>query len=256
MRAQLYLHFIFSHEIYHHELEKYFRLCYELNSAYKAHLASKALPCSIEEMPDVSSEHIELLRQGMVKLNVNTAEYDFIPSKVRRAARFTATSVLASNTIEDAAQAEAAYAARSGIELCYRWEKTVLKGKALDVSTDKALDGKAFILSLCTELYSKLNTCLRHHVCEDGSKFKLRDNSLCSVLHQLDGIEYYIAPNGRRIVLLNGGVTQQSDEIFKAAGVPSLKKLSRSAGVKAAEGLVTEGGQIVIDTADDYDVDD
>ena len=80
--------------------------------------------------------------------------FNIYPPKANKYLRRSATRVLASNFITDAKFACEVYVAKAGIEQFYNWTKNALEGRTFNVSTDKSLSGKNFILALSTSTIS------------------------------------------------------------------------------------------------------
>ncbi len=170
--------------------------------------------------------------------------FNIYPPKANKYLRRSATRVLASNFITDAKFACEVYVAKAGIEQFYNWTKNALEGRTFNVSTDKSLSGKNFILALSTELYWQINHAFRNFRDENGKPLKLIHNSVRATLRDLDSIESVSLPNERKFKI-PGGVTTHQDAYYQALGINSPKSFSK--GSISEEGFVSEKGTLISD---------
>lgn len=178
-KADLYLHIIFSHEIFANSKAKLHHLRNEINDLYKFGVSNGTWDHQdLKKNKDLSAEHLELINKGCIVFDEESKMFNIYPPKANKYLRRSATRVLASNFITDAKFACEVYVAKAGIEQFYNWTKNALEGRTFNVSTDKSLSGKNFILALSTELYWQINHAFRNFRDENGKPLKLIYNSV------------------------------------------------------------------------------
>ena len=164
----LYVHFIFSREIYEESMNKYRVLIKELNDAYD--IASNWQEVIAGKEPsELTAAHTNLLKDKLVDLfqySDEVADTDSSFDKrsrpqqryypryyaISRLCRQIATRVLVSDCVDNVIEANEIYAQRNNVEVGYSIIKGELGGSTLNASTDKTVNAKVFILSLASEV--------------------------------------------------------------------------------------------------------
>ena len=247
----LYVHFIFSREIYEESMNKYRVLVKELNDAYD--IASNWQEVIAGKEPsELTAAHTNLLKDKLVDLfqySDEVADTDSSFDKkeqpqqryypryyaISRLCRQIATRVLVSDCVDNVIEANEIYAQRNNVEVGYSIIKGELGGSTLNASTDKTVNAKVFILSLASEVQRQMleanKAFNKEQIKNNLPPVKLCHNSFRGTLRSLEAIEATIDKENGSIIF-SGGILKRQSELIRSFGIEPLDTLTRAAYAK------------------------
>ena len=237
----LYVHFIFSREIYEESMNKYRVLVKELNDAYD--IASNWQEVIAGKEPsELTAAHTNLLKDKLVDLfqySDEVADTDSSFDKnaqpqqryypryyaISRLCRQIATRVLVSDCVDNVIEANEIYAQRNNVEVGYSIIKGELGGSTLNASTDKTVNAKVFILSLASEVQRQMleanKAFNKEQIKNNLPPVKLCHNSFRGTLRSLEAIEATIDKENGSIIF-SGGILKRQSELIRSFGIEPL----------------------------------
>ena len=247
----LYVHFIFSREIYEESMNKYRVLIKELNDAYD--IASNWQEVIAGKEPsELTAAHTNLLKDKLVDLFQYSDEVADTASSfdkkeqpqqryypryyaISRLCRQIATRVLVSDCVDNVIEANEIYAQRNNVEVGYSIIKGELGGSTLNASTDKTVNAKVFILSLASEVQRQMieanKAFNKEQIKNNLPPVKLCHNSFRGTLRSLEAIEATIDKENGSIIF-SGGILKRQSELIRSFGIEPLDTLTRAAYAK------------------------
>ena len=159
--------------------------------------------------------------------------------------RLTASRVLVSDFCTDAAEADRIYRMRSNIEIGYRLNKNTMEGRVSGKSASGSFDGMMFLTAVAVEMSMQIRQKFKDY----NAKLPLKErvylphNSLRCLMHTLDGVEAIVDENKRELII-QGGVTDEINEILSICGIKTFAALGREALTGEEDGLIVDDNEL------------
>ena len=247
-RAKIYVHIIFSHSIYRNALEHYGHSVAELNEIYReAQKEGSWKPAEekhrFHEL--LTGKHLSLFDDNLIKYDAEQQRFVLKMAAVTEKCRLTASRVLVSDFCTDAAEADRIYRMRSNIEIGYRLNKSTMEGRVSGKSASGSFDGMMFLTAVAVEMSMQIRQKFKDY----NAKLPLKErvylphNSLRCLMHTLDGVEAIVDENKRELII-QGGVTDEINEILSICGIKTFAALGREALAGEEDGLIVDDNEL------------
>ena len=243
-RAKIYVHILFSHAIYRNALQHYGHCVAELNEIYHEALKEGSWKPSgdkhrFHEL--LTAKHLSLFDDNLIKYDTQHQRFVLKMAAVTEKCRLTASRVLVSDFCSDAAEADRIYRMRNNIEIGYRLNKNTMEGKVSGKSTPGSFDGMMFLTAVAVEMAMQIRQKFKDYNAKLPLKDRIRlpHNSLRCLMHTLDGVEA-IVDEDKRELIIQGGVTDEINEILSICGIKTFAALGREALSGDEDGLIVD----------------
>ena len=189
----------------------------------------------------LTGRHLSLFDDNLIKYDAQHQRFVLKMAAVTEKCRLTASRVLVSDFCFDAAEADRIYRMRNNIEIGYRLNKNTMEGKVSGKSTSGSFDGMMFLTAVAVEMSMQIRQKFKDY----NAKLPLKDrinlphNFLRCLMHTLDGVEAIVDENKRELII-QGGVTDEINEILSICGIKTFAAIGREALAGEEDGLIVD----------------